>query len=114
MAGFERMAVVTASTKRPPALDGDGLRGDPVVNVASVKILPLDPLQPDIEARLGVGLDRPHELLQTFARLGPDILQGDILVVSGVDYPIMMAEEWFWGPESADFVLLVVKDSKVS
>lgn len=60
---FSGLATVTASTKR--ASISSGKRGTPTQNLASVSILPLMPVDPEIRQRLA--LDTPHELAQTFA-----------------------------------------------
>jgi hypothetical protein len=59
-----RLATVTASTKRAPAI-ASGKRGTPAENVTGISCTPLDPVDPDLRQRLV--LDTPHELLQTFA-----------------------------------------------
>ena len=107
--GFTRFATVTASTKRPPAISS-GKRGAAVQNLASLSCLPLDPVDPELQQRLGI--DTPHEVLQTFTQNGLDIEEGDILVVSSVEYPIRAVEEWYWGPDSADTLRLIVEDLK--
>lgn len=61
--GFRRMANVSASTKRLPAISS-GKRGLPVTNLTDLKCIPLDPVSPEIQRR--VALDTPMELLQTF------------------------------------------------
>lgn len=61
--GFRRMANVSASTKRAPAISA-GKRGAPVTNLTGLKCTPLDPVSSDIQKR--VALDTPMELLQTF------------------------------------------------
>jgi hypothetical protein len=60
---FRRMAVETASTKRPPALSG-GKRGEAVTNLSGLKCTPLDPVSSEIQKR--IALETPMELLQTF------------------------------------------------
>jgi hypothetical protein len=65
---FRRMATVTASTKRNPALVS-GKRGAPVANLTGVKCTPLDPVDPELAVKLRSGrsdLGTPHELLVTF------------------------------------------------
>jgi hypothetical protein len=62
-AGFRRMAVETASTKRPPALSS-GLRGEAVTHLTGLRCTPLDPVSSEIQKR--VALETPMELLQTF------------------------------------------------
>ena len=61
---FTRLATVTASTKRTPAAVG-AIRGQPAQVLASIDITPLDPV--DQELRAKVGVNSAHELLQTFA-----------------------------------------------
>ena len=61
---FRRMATVTASTKRNPALVS-GKRGAPVANLTGVKCTPLDPISAELANRLE--LETPHELLVAFA-----------------------------------------------
>ena len=61
--GFRRMANVTASTKRPPAISG-GKRGEATTKLSGLKCTPLDPVSSEIRKR--VALDTPMELLQTF------------------------------------------------
>jgi len=61
---FRRMATVTASTKRNPALVS-GKRGAPVANLSGVKCTPLDPISAELANRLE--LETPHELLVSFA-----------------------------------------------
>ena len=107
--GFTRMASVTASTKRPPALSS-GVRGAAEANLSSLSCFPLDPVDAELRGRLGI--DTPHELLQTFVQGGLDIEEGDILTVSSVDYPIRAVEEWYWPNDSADYLRLVVEELK--
>lgn len=60
--GIRRLLTVTASTKRAPALV-DGKRGAPATNLTGIKCMPLDPADAEVVQRLG--LETPHELLQT-------------------------------------------------
>lgn len=106
---FDLMATVTASTKRNPA-SVSGVRGAPATNISSLSCLPLDPVDAEIRGR--VELSTPAELLQTVARDGLDIKEGDRLVVSGTEYAIRAVEDWYWGPEDADFLLLVLEELK--
>jgi hypothetical protein len=66
---FKRMARVTASTKRSPALSGTGTRGAPVAHLSAVKCTPLDPVDPELRSRLK--LNTPHELLETYLDSDP-------------------------------------------
>jgi len=90
---FTRLATVTASTKRSPAL-ADGKRGAPTTNLPSLSCTPLDPVDPELRQRLQ--LDTPHELLQTFIDGSLDVHEGDILVVVNIEYPIRACADWTW------------------
>ena len=108
MAAITRFLTVTASTKRAPVM-ASGKRGAPTTQVASLKCTPLDPVDPELAQRLA--LDTPMESLQTFvtAAVG-SIVEGDILTVAGVDYPIRACSEWSWRNET--FLHLVIEDLK--
>jgi len=110
---FAKLATVTASTKRPPAISS-GKRGAPAENVASLVCTPLDPCDPGMRAELQqrLALNTPHELLQTFVDSGVDIVEGDLLVVDSVEYPVRSAGQWTWGPTSSSYVRLVLEDLK--
>lgn len=100
------MATVTASTMRAPAISG-GKRGTPTTQVAALKCTPLDPVDPELRQRLA--LDTPHELLQT-CTAETDIREGDVLTVSGTDYPIRSCAEWSWrGGSYRQLILEVLK-----
>lgn len=88
---FTRLASVSASTKRLPAADVNGIIGSPSEQVASLVCTPLDPVDSELRQRLGI--DSPHELLQTFTE-ETGILEGDIFVVSGTEYPVKSCAEW--------------------
>lgn len=66
---FQRLANVTASTKRPPALSATGTRGAPTVHLVGIQITPLDPIDAELRARLK--LNTPHELLECFVNGDP-------------------------------------------
>jgi hypothetical protein len=107
--GFTVMASVTASTKRHGAVGSTtGLRAAAATNIASLKCTPLDPVDAELKQRLG--LDTPHQLLQTYVDGGLDIKVGDILVVSSVEYPIKRCGKWDWRLTGSNFVALVVED----
>lgn len=90
---FRRMAVETAATKRAPA-PSSGLVGAAAVYLTGLRCTPLDPVNAEIAQRLG--LDTPHEVLQTFAEGQHDIREGDILVCNDKSYPIRAVEDWRW------------------
>ena len=106
---FAKLATVTASTKRPPTISG-GKRGSPVTNVSSLSCWPLDPVDPELRQRLG--LDTPHELLQTFVDNGVDIVEGDLLVVGSTEYPVRAVGDWYWSPLEANYLHLILEDLK--
>jgi len=106
---FARLASVTASTKRPPAISS-GKRGAPAENVASLKCTPLDVVDQELRQRLA--LDTPHELLQCFVDNGVDIVEGDLLVVGSTEYPVRAVGDWYWGPLSANYRHLILEDLK--
>lgn len=59
---FRRLTKVQATTKRSPGIIG-GKRGEPQFLLTGLQCTPLDPADPEIRRRLG--LDTPHELLET-------------------------------------------------
>lgn len=104
---FDRLATVTASTKRPPAVSS-GKRGAPATNIVSLSCTPLDPVNAEIQQRLQ--LKTPHELSQTFVDGSLDIVEGDILVVSGIEYPIRAVADWTFG--SSKYLHLILEELK--
>jgi len=87
---------VTASTKRNADL-GSGRTGAAAENLASIAITPLWPLDGGIVQSLA--LQSPREFLMTFhvpvdGESLPDVLEGDILTVDSVDYPIQYVDDW--------------------
>jgi hypothetical protein len=104
---FLMLASETSSTKRPPALSG-GVRGAPETFIASLRCLPLAPV--DAETRQRLGIDTPHELRQTFIQGGLDIAEGDVLVVGSAEYPIRAVEEWWWPWDGEDTLRLILEE----
>lgn len=100
---------VTASTKRSPSLSGNK-RGTPVTNISTLKCTPLDPLDPTVLAHFQT--NSPMELLQCFIKGTLDIVEGDWLVVSGVDYPIQAVSEWYWPMDNTTYLHLILEDIK--
>lgn len=105
--GWQRLASVTASTKRSPAMVG-GKRGDPVVKIASLRCTPLDPVSAELSLRPGT--NAPVEVLQTYVHGDLDIREGDILVVDEREYQIRACEEWQW--RRSAFRRLIVEEVK--
>ena len=113
-ASFTRLATVTASTKRPPALDGNGMRGEPVTEIEELTCTPLDPAEDqkarDLALRLRQVLDGPFELLQTCVDADLDIVEGDVLIVAGVEYPVRGVDVWAW--RSSNYLRLLLEQNK--
>jgi hypothetical protein len=109
-ASFARLAVVTASTKRPPAIAG-GKRGTPAARLSLVKCLPLDTAEQqrvrELAARLGMALDTPLDILQTMTDGNQDIKEGDVLVVNGAEYPIRGIDDWYW--RGSKYLVLLIE-----
>lgn len=104
---FQKMATVTASIKRSP-ISVNGKRGVPVANLTGLKVLPIDPLDPEVQIRLE--LDGPFELLQTMVEDGPDINRHtDTLVVGTKEYKIRAVADWNWRPSGSGTLLLVLE-----
>src|SRR5689334_17801146 len=103
---FTRMAVVSASTKRPPNVSS-GKRGSPATNVASLSCTPLDPVDPEVRQRLMLETD--NVILETFVQASIDIKVGDTLVVSGVEYPIKAVADWYWPTDQTTYRHLFIE-----
>ena len=61
---FQRMAIVSATTKRNPTVDANGKRSTATSNLTGLSITPLDPIDLEVSQRLG--LDSPARMLETF------------------------------------------------
>ena len=109
MAAFDKLATVTASTKRGGVVVG-GLEQAPTTVIASLSCLPLDAVDPEVAQgfeELGF-----REILQTAVQGSLDIVEGDILTVSGTDYPIRAVSDWYWRPDGTDYQILILEDTK--
>ena len=92
-AAFDRMATVTASSLRPPALSG-GQRGEPTPHLAAIACLPIDPVSAGTAQRFG--LDAPYTQYETRVDASADhaggdtldLRRGDVLVAGGVRYVV--------------------------
>jgi hypothetical protein len=86
---------VTASTKRNAALSGNR-RGAPAAYLLGLAITPLWPVGNETIRTLAI--DSPREFKECYHVPGgvdlPDVDEGDVLVVAGVDYPIHYVGEW--------------------
>ena len=92
---FSKLATVTASTKRIPAI-ASGKIGSRAVNVVSLKCTPIDPLgtgsQPSFD-NVDV-LDAHSQLYVTYCESTTDIQQGDEFIVGTVSYTVRTVEDW--------------------
>ena len=105
-----RFLTVTASTKRSPSASG-GLVGAAATNVSSLATTPLHPVDAELRQRIP-SLAGRQELLECFADNDADVVEGDILVVSSVEYPVRAVEEWTWPHGGITFLRLIVEDLK--
>lgn len=103
---FTRMATVTASTKRNAA--GTKITG-PVAKLTALSILPLMPLDNEIIERYR--LESPRAPFVTYTQGAPDIIKGDVLTVSAVDYQVLGAGPW---PTDRSYIEIVVDKVLVS
>lgn len=103
-------ATSTASTKRSPAVAG-GKVASPVVNVSSVLIVPLCPVSAALIQELQI--KSPREMKETFAFGALDILEGDILTVSGVDYLINYVKEYS-RPADGSYLHILLQERKAA
>lgn len=103
---------VTASTKRNTDL-GSGRTGAAAENLASLAVTPLWPVSRETTQLLD--LPRPVEFKECFHVPGagvalPDVVEGDILVHGGSEYPVHYAGEW--ADSDVPTLLLVVQQVK--
>lgn len=109
---FDRLAKVSASTKRQPPMVGQK-RGAAVPHLEHLRCTPLDPAETekarDVAFRLRQVLKSPFELLQTITE-AKDIVEGDVLVVNDREYPIRAVSKWEW--RGTSYYTLLVEDSK--
>lgn len=92
----QAFCTVTASTKRNASLSG-GRLGAATTHLASLLITPLWPAGNETVRTLD--LNSPREFKECYhvpvtADPLPDVKEGDILTVSGTDYPVYFAGEW--------------------
>lgn len=84
-----------ASTKRNPA-PVSGRITAPVAYLTTLRVTPLWPVSNETVRQLDI--NSPREMKECFAVPDgdtlPDVKEGDILTVAGVDYPIYWAGEW--------------------
>lgn len=110
MASFAELASITASTKRRGSIPGSGLEPAYAEEIASLKCLPLDPV--DAEVAQGIEGLSFREILQTSVEGGLDIVEGDLLVVGSTEYPVRVVKDWLWPPDATDYLILYLEDKK--
>lgn len=87
---------VTASTKRNPA-PVLGRTGAPATFLASLLITPLWPVGSQTVRTLDLNSPREFKECYHVPASGvtlPDVKEGDVLTVAGVDYPVYYVGEW--------------------
>ena len=103
-ASMARFCSTTASTKRSPAAVS-GKIGEPETEISRLSISPLMPLDPELQIKYEIR--SPRVAYQTFTDGSPDVEMGDILVVSGTEYPIRAVAKW---PTDNSFLMLIVEE----
>lgn len=106
MSSFDKLASVTASTKRSGGVAG-GLEVGFVEHVATLSCTPLDPVDPELAQEYNLAWS---ETLVTYVAGVIDILEGDILVVATVEYPIKAVADWAW--KDTVYKMLLLEDQK--
>ena len=104
MSSFDRLATVTASTKRDGGIT-NGLEVGYAAKIATLSCSPLDPIDAEIAQRVD-GLSF-GESLQTFVQGDPDIKEGDLFVVDTVEYPVRAVAEWNW--KGTDYLMIYLE-----
>lgn len=84
MNDFDDEATIPCITKRSVIVGGQG--SAPTENLIGLYCTPLDPVDGEVSSR--AGLQSPLGIWQTFIEGGNDIINGDVLTVSEVDYDI--------------------------
>jgi hypothetical protein len=101
---------VTASTKRSPDV-ASGRVGAAVEYLTYLSCTPFYPVDAELMQRIPRLAGR-QELLSVFVDASADVVEGDLLVIAGTEYPIRAVEDWTWPPTALVFRLLVVEELK--
>lgn len=110
-AAFTALATKTATTKRASVSGTPPKKGAAAAYITTpFACLPLDPVSQELANRLN--LQSPYELKQTVVDGSLDIVEGDVLTMDGVDYPIRSVGEWDWTRGSTRFLTVVVEQMK--
>lgn len=109
------MATITASTKRVAA-PVSGIVAAPAVSLASLPITPLQSVT--AELALEANIQDPREAKKTYCFTDADgdlydVREGDVLVVSGVEYAIRSAAE-FNRPDDGSYIRLIIQERKIT
>jgi len=105
-ASFDRLASVTASTKRQgPVVTG--LAGGMETKISSLKCMPIDPVTPELAQTAGI--EAWVGLFQTMTRGSLDIDNGDQFIVDSVTYKVRAAVDWYWSPTVDNTTLIVLE-----
>ena len=109
-ASFDRLASVTANTKRQGRVV-NGLSGGMETKISSLKCLPLDPLTPETAQVIykTAELETWVGLYQTMARGSLDIDNGDQFIVGSVIYKVRAAVDWYWSPTVDNTTLIILE-----
>lgn len=102
---FDALTTATADTQRRATPNATQ-----TTNLSGIAIMPLMPITAELAYRLG--LQTAYELLHTITA-ETDIVEGDVLVVGSVEYPVRRVADWSWpGETNASRLLVVVEDLK--
>lgn len=108
MTSFDVMATVTCDIKRVGPTVG-GWEPSPTVIYSGVACLEPYPVKPELKFYLGV---KPAtKLFRTVIEgSGYVIEENDLVVIaSGIEYPIVTAEEWYIRPRNTTYVILTME-----
>jgi hypothetical protein len=108
MPAFDKLATKTASTKRAPAATAGKHVGAAVAYLTGLRCTPLDQVVP--ESMREMVLNAPYVPLVTAVHGAHDILEGDVLVVDGVEYAIRVARRFDW--KDSEYRTLIVEESR--
>jgi hypothetical protein len=102
------MSTLACTTKRAPTASTDGRVGTATAYLTGLRCMPLDPNTP--ESMREAATDINYRPLFTLIDGVHDIIEGDVLVVAGQDYPIHNVQRYDW--RGSEYRLLMVEDRK--
>ena len=108
MPAIDKLASVSASTKRNPAPVG-GKIGSPTTNLTGLSVLSPMPVTPEIKEIYEI--KSPRETFVTYIEGSPDIVEGDILVISSTEYHIKAVGGWKASPAFLELIIELPKGS---